>query len=56
MAETGAPGLAVSRSFGDYLARSVGVLSDPEVTSHYLRKSDRFLIIASDGIWDVVSS
>ena len=26
------PGLAMSRSFGDYVASTVGVISDPEVT------------------------
>jgi Protein phosphatase 2C len=30
------PGLAMSRSFGDVVAASVGVLSEPDITVHYL--------------------
>ena len=28
------PGLAMTRSFGDYVASTVGVISEPEVTSY----------------------
>jgi serine/threonine protein phosphatase PrpC len=50
-----APGLMVTRSLGDGLAHTVGVSEEPEVFSCQLTKSVRFLIIASDGIWDMVS-
>jgi len=46
------PGLATSRTFGDGCGRSVGVISTPVVTSHKLLPEDRFLLIASDGLWD----
>lgn len=46
------PGLAVSRSLGDGCARSLGVVATPVVTSHTLRPEDRFLLIATDGLWD----
>ena len=32
------PGLAMTRSFGDYYASTVGVTSDPEIISRKLRK------------------
>ena len=32
------------------------VIPDPELKSHDLQKEDEFLIIASDGLWDVVST
>lgn len=47
-------GLAMSRSLGDQIAHSVGVSAEPEVTEHTLEPGDLFLIMASDGIWDVM--
>merc|ERR1740138_2025151 len=46
------PGLATSRSFGDGCARSIGVTSKPVVTHHKLQAEDRFMLIATDGLWD----
>jgi len=31
-----APGLAMSRSIGDYAAHGVGVIAEPEVTDYFL--------------------
>lgn len=50
------PGLAMSRSLGDSIAASVGVCSDPEFISHTLKKEDKFMIIASDGLWEFITS
>jgi len=68
------PGLALSRAFGDTLARPVGVVSTPDVNSLVLpstawangqnyrskRSSSptarHVLIVASDGLWDWMSS
>ncbi|KAF4320486.1 hypothetical protein G195_006288 [Phytophthora kernoviae 00238/432] len=47
--------LAVSRSIGD-LSLKQWISCDPEVKTHKLTKRDRFLIMASDGLWDVVTS
>ena len=46
------PGLAITRSLGDTLAASVGVISDPEVVTVNLHENDKALILASDGVWD----
>ncbi|MCO5548374.1 hypothetical protein L7F22_001831 [Adiantum nelumboides] len=47
--------LALSRSIGDrYLKRYV--VSEPEVTYLDRTKDDECLIIASDGLWDVISN
>lgn len=51
-----APGLAMTRSIGDKYLKKVGVISQPEITSRVLTKEDKFLIIASDGIWDVLTN
>lgn len=50
------PGLAMSRSFGDSVAASVGVTNVPEFYSKILKKDDKFVIVASDGLWEFVSS
>jgi len=50
------PGLAMGRSIGDGCARRVGIISDPVMTVHKIRSDDRFLIIASDGLWDALTS
>jgi len=50
------PGLAMSRSFGDGIAHSVGVISDPEITEYSFLYEDKFIILASDGIWEFISS
>eukprot|EP00429_Kryptoperidinium_foliaceum_P091674 CAMPEP_0176200134 /NCGR_PEP_ID=MMETSP0121_2-20121125/8906_1 /TAXON_ID=160619 /ORGANISM="Kryptoperidinium foliaceum, Strain CCMP 1326" /LENGTH=380 /DNA_ID=CAMNT_0017538995 /DNA_START=1 /DNA_END=1143 /DNA_ORIENTATION=- len=46
------PGLAVSRSLGDGAARALGVIAEPVITVHQLRPEDRFMLIATDGLWD----
>ena len=37
-------------------ARSCGVVATPEVSSMQLQPSDCFLILASDGVWEFISS
>ena len=49
-------GLAMSRSIGDHAVEGVGVIADPVVTSHTLAPEDDFLIIATDGVWEFISS
>eukprot|EP00668_Euglena_longa_P035846 GGOE01046063.1.p1 GENE.GGOE01046063.1~~GGOE01046063.1.p1 ORF type:complete len:531 (-),score=92.59 GGOE01046063.1:225-1817(-) len=46
--------LAVSRSIGDVRAKPV-VIADPEVQSLQMDRSWRALVLATDGLWDVVS-
>ena len=50
------PGLAMSRSFGDEVAASVGTISEPEIEEYDITNDDKFIIIASDGIWEFISS
>jgi len=50
------PGLSVSRSFGDQIAHQVGVICEPEVVEYNLHEEDKFIILASDGIWQFISS
>ena len=50
------PGLAMSRSFGDEIAHCVGVVCNPEILDFDFEDEDKFLIVASDGIWEFISS
>uniref|UniRef100_A0A0A9E0I3 protein-serine/threonine phosphatase n=1 Tax=Arundo donax TaxID=35708 RepID=A0A0A9E0I3_ARUDO len=47
--------LATSRSIGDYYLKPY-VSAEPEVTVMDRTDQDEFLILASDGLWDVVSN
>ena len=50
------PGLAMTRSFGDYYASTVGTISIPDVTEYKFSSSDKFLILASDGLFEFMSN
>lgn len=47
------PGLAMTRSMGDLVAKSVGVTYEPEIkVISNLSSQDKFIVLASDGLWD----
>mmetsp|Transcript_10016 Transcript_10016/g.24758 ORF Transcript_10016/g.24758 Transcript_10016/m.24758 type:complete len:435 (+) Transcript_10016:57-1361(+) len=50
------PGLAMARSFGDHCLDELGVVPVPEITLHTVKPRDRFFVIASDGVWQVMSN
>lgn len=50
------PGLAMSRSFGDKVAHSLGVIPEPEIKEYTFEAEDRFFIVASDGLFEFISS
>jgi len=50
------PGLAMSRSFGDRVAHSVGVSEEPEIKEYTFCKEDKFFVVASDGLFEFISS
>jgi protein phosphatase 2C len=47
--------LAVSRAIGDHSLRPY-VIAEPEVTIVNRQKGDELLVLASDGLWDVMSN
>ncbi|KAG8099646.1 hypothetical protein GUJ93_ZPchr0013g36654 [Zizania palustris] len=51
-----APGLAMARAFGDFCLKDYGVISVPEFFHLSLTETDQFVILASDGVWDVLSN
>ncbi|KAG7340251.1 protein phosphatase 2C [Nitzschia inconspicua] len=50
------PGTAFTRSIGDRMAKQFGVCAEPEVLHVTLSDKERVLVLASDGIWDVLSN
>ena len=47
--------LSVSRAFGD-LDASPFVTNKPDIYRHKIRKNDKFMVLACDGLWDVLDN
>ena len=43
----------LTRSFGDKEMKQYGVLSTPSLFSSLINENDLFVIMGSDGVWDV---
>ncbi|KAH6804827.1 Protein phosphatase 2C family protein [Perilla frutescens var. frutescens] len=50
------PGLAMARAFGDFCLKEFGLISVPEMSYRRITDKDEFVILATDGIWDVLSN
>ncbi|KAJ6738362.1 PROTEIN PHOSPHATASE 2C 6-RELATED [Salix koriyanagi] len=50
------PGLAMARAFGDFCLKDFGLISVPDVCYRHLNDRDEFIILATDGVWDVLSN
>ena len=50
------PGLAMSRSFGDSIAKNLGVISEPRIIEYNLNEKTKFIVLASDGIWEFLDN
>jgi len=50
------PGLAMSRSFGDSVAHSVGCTAIPEMNELKFTSDDKVVVIASDGVWEFLEN
>lgn len=52
----GQEGLMMTRSLGDRIFKPVGVTATPEVGSRLFEVSDRWLVLGTDGLWDVLNN
>ena len=53
----GYPGLAMTRSIGDTSGEAAGIIPTPEIFRVRInRDSEQFVVVASDGIWEFLSS
>ena len=50
------PGLAMSRSFGDFQSKKYGVISEPTFVEYCLDENCRYIVICSDGVWDFLDN
>ena len=50
------PGLAMSRSIGDKIAHSIGVINEPEIKEFNIKDDDKFIIMGSDGVWQFLNN
>lgn len=46
----------MSRSLGDVVAHSAGVISTPECFQKTLSSKDKVMVLASDGLWEFLSN
>ncbi|KAK9833031.1 hypothetical protein WJX74_004751 [Apatococcus lobatus] len=56
LADVNIPGLSMTRSFGDKVAATVGIIADPEIVERELHPQDRYLILCSDGIHEFLEN
>ena len=50
------PGIAMSRSIGDFVASTLGVIPEPVFIEETIDKDTKFIIIGSDGIWEFLEN
>ena len=50
------PGLAMSRSLGDFQAKDCGVITKPEIIEYHVSHSSKYMVICSDGVWEFLSN
>lgn len=50
------PGTAFTRSIGDSIAESIGVVGNPEIVAFELTADHPFFVLASDGVFEFLSS
>jgi len=50
------PGLSMTRSFGDKISVDLGIICEPEIKIFNYKIEDKFIIIASDGIWEFINN
>ncbi|KAK4744263.1 hypothetical protein SAY87_010575 [Trapa incisa] len=56
MPEEDCPGLAMSRAFGDFCLKNYGLVSFPDLSYRKIMPNDEFVVLATDGIWDVLTN
>lgn len=48
------PGLAMARAFGDFCLKDFGLISVPEVSYRRLTEKDEFIVLATDGVGNLI--
>ena len=50
------PGLAMSRSIGDFKGKRVGVIAEPGIMEYDLCEASKYIVICSDGVWEFINN
>ena len=50
------PGIAMSRSIGDFIASKLGVIPEPKFVEEKIDKDTKFIVVASDGVWEFLDN
>ena len=50
------PGIAMSRSIGDLIASTLGVIPEPKFLEEKVDKDTKFMVVASDGVWEFLEN
>ena len=50
------PGIAMSRSIGDLVATTLGVIPEPIIIEKEITPGTKFIILASDGVWEFLDN
>ena len=50
------PGLAMSRSLGDFQAKECGVITDPLIIEQTIGHKYKYMVICSDGVWEFLKN
>ncbi|KAK3213056.1 hypothetical protein Dsin_017762 [Dipteronia sinensis] len=50
------PGLAMSRAFGDFVLKNHGIIAIPDISYRRLTSNDQFILLACDGVTDVLTN
>ena len=50
------PGIAMSRSIGDLIATTLGVIPEPKFIEEKVDKDCKFIVVASDGVWEFLDN
>ena len=49
-------GIAMSRSIGDLIASTLGVIPEPKFLEEKIDKDTKFIVVASDGVWEFLEN
>ena len=50
------PGIAMSRSIGDFIATTLGVVPVPKFLDEKIDSDTKFIVVASDGVWEFLEN
>ena len=50
------PGIAMSRSIGDFIATKLGVIPEPKFIEEKIDTDCKFIVVASDGVWEFLDN